>query len=171
MMRKSMVASGFIVAAVALLIGTIPTTAEARSCCRRCGYSSCGSSCGYSSCGYSSCGSSCYSGCSTCYQPSSCGTCYTACAPTCAPSCTTSCCTTSCAPACSTCYAPSSCCGNGYYYSYRAPFTPTYVVSGGRTTYYYTSAPVASAPVATQRTSVIATPVRYEARRTSLFGW
>jgi hypothetical protein len=145
MMRKSMVASGLIVAVVALLVGATPSTAEAFHRSRRCCYSSCRSSC-----------NTCYSGCSTCYAPSSCNTCYAPCAPactSCAPACTT------CAPACNTCNAAPSCCGNGYSSSYRS--APAYV-SYSREPYYYSGIP---------QSNVIVTPVRYEVRRTSYFGW
>ena len=144
MMRKSILASGLVVALAALFLGATPETASA---CHR-------SRC----CGYSSCRSSCYSSCTTCYVPSSCNTCYVPCAPAC----------TTCAPACSTCYVPSSCCGGGYSYSYRSSYAPAYVTYGGQPG-YYVAAP--STPVVVQRSNVNVIPVRYEARRTSLFGW
>jgi hypothetical protein len=121
MVRKTVVVAGLFLAALAFVLDSTASNAEACGGCRRgCGY---GGGCGYTV---------------SYYRGGGCGGCYARCAPVCPTPCTT--CATCCPAPCTTCYAPvyvaPACC------AYAVPatvYTPVYVNNGSRPQYMATT--------------------------------
>src|SRR5579859_6484450 len=150
MVRKSFLVAGLFLSALAAVVDTTASTAEACGGCRRgCGYGGCGSGCGYGGgCGYTA--SYYRGGCG------SCGGCYAGCAPVYSAPCTT-------------CYAPAyyaapTCC---VYMVPSTVYAPVYVNGGSRRTYLATS-PIL--PVATYGMPVVV-PSGTVATRSVLVGY